>query len=133
MSFSNDQDQEVDIEGDSGRVPVKQLSGGERSYSTLCLLLALKEATQSPFLALDEVDVFMDERNRRVALELLTKVLTQHNDAQTIIISPLSLATIDSGPKVNIKMSSLFCGRVEQVFAENAGPESPADEGLDLV
>ena len=98
----NVHDQEEDADGDSGRVPVKQLSGGERSYSTLCLLLALKEATQSPFLALDEVDVFMDERNRRVALDLLTKVLTWHNDAQTIIISPLSLATIDSGPKVSI-------------------------------
>ena len=118
-----DQDQEVDIEGDSGRVPVKQLSGGERSYSTLCLLLALKEATQSPFLALDEVDVFMDERNRRVALELLTKVLTQHNDAQTIIISPLSLATIDSGPKVNIKIMHPI-DRTQQRL-----PFSAADQG----
>jgi len=55
-------------------VPVKQLSGGERSFSSLCLVLALKEATQTPFLALDEVDVFMDERNRRVALSVLTQV-----------------------------------------------------------
>jgi hypothetical protein len=36
-------------------VPVKQLSGGERSYSSVCLVLALKEATMTPLLALDEI------------------------------------------------------------------------------
>ena len=87
---------------DSGTVSVKQLSGGERSYSTLCLLLGLKDAANYPFLALDEVDVFMDERNRRVALKVLTDVLLGHNNSQTIIISPLSLATVSPGPQVKI-------------------------------
>ena len=41
---------------------------------SMCLVLALKEATQTPLLALDEFDVFMDERNRRVSLEILQKV-----------------------------------------------------------
>ena len=36
-------------------VPVKQLSGGERSFSSVCLVLALKEATMTPLLALDEI------------------------------------------------------------------------------
>ena len=45
-----------------------------RSYGRLCLVLALKEATQTPFLALDEFDVFMDERNRKVSLMTLCQV-----------------------------------------------------------
>lgn len=50
--------------------PVSRLSGGEKSFSTLCLILALKQANDSPLLALDEIDVFMDERSRRIALEV---------------------------------------------------------------
>jgi len=41
---------------------------------SLCLVLALKETARSPFLALDEFDVFMDERNRQLSLQILTKV-----------------------------------------------------------
>jgi hypothetical protein len=44
-------------------------------HGSLCLVLALKEATQTPFLALDEFDVFMDERNRKVSLMTLVQVL----------------------------------------------------------
>jgi len=90
MKMGDDEDEQ------SRCVPVRQLSGGERSFSSMCLVLALKAATQTPFLALDEFDVFMDERNRRLSLNILTDVLRLHGDSQTIIISPLSLSAIDA-------------------------------------
>ena len=47
---------------------VKQLSGGERSFATLCLLLALGHVIDTPFRILDEYDVFMDENVRSITL-----------------------------------------------------------------
>lgn len=38
-----------------------QLSGGERSYSMVALLLALWEGMPNPFRMIDEYDVCMDE------------------------------------------------------------------------
>ena len=38
---------------------VRELSGGERSYTTLALLIALGEAIECPFRVMDEFDIFM--------------------------------------------------------------------------
>jgi len=73
---------------------VKELSGGERSFSTLSMVLALSKVSASPFLAMDEFDVFMDETNRTAGLGMLVHVLRQKRDCQTIVISPLSMAAI---------------------------------------
>ncbi len=46
---------------------LKTLSGGERSFVTVCYLLALCKKLQGSFHALDEFDVFMDNVNRGVS------------------------------------------------------------------
>ena len=49
---------------------MKSLSGGERSFITVCFMLALAQVISSPFHCMDEFDVFMDAINRRVSLAL---------------------------------------------------------------
>lgn len=43
------------------------LSGGERSFTTACFIMALWEIMEAPFRCMDEFDVFMDMINRRVS------------------------------------------------------------------
>ena len=47
---------------------VKLLSGGERSYTTLALLLSLGDSLECPFRIMDEFDVFMDSVSRKVSI-----------------------------------------------------------------
>jgi chromosome segregation ATPase len=58
----------------SGR-ETKTLSGGEKSFSSICLLLSIWEAMGSPLRCLDEYDVFMDNVNRAVSTTMLVSLV----------------------------------------------------------
>ncbi|DBA94579.1 TPA: hypothetical protein ACH3X1_002162 [Trebouxia sp. C0004] len=78
---------------------LKQLSGGEKSYTTVAFALALGEWTQSPFRAMDEFDVFMDAINRRVAMENLFSNSLEHPDLQFIFLTPQDINAVEEAKK----------------------------------
>jgi structural maintenance of chromosomes protein 6 len=55
----------------------KTLSGGEKSYASICMLLAIWEAMGSSIRCLDEFDVFMDNVNRTIATQMLVCSLSR--------------------------------------------------------
>ncbi|KAL2917151.1 Structural maintenance of chromosomes protein 6 [Polyrhizophydium stewartii] len=82
----------------------KSLSGGEKSFATVCLLLALWESMASPFRALDEFDVFMDAVNRHLAIKLIIEnARDAEAQSQYILISPQNASRVkELGPDVRV-------------------------------
>ncbi|KAL9129739.1 MAG: hypothetical protein Q9217_001897 [Psora testacea] len=78
------------------------LSGGEKSFSTICLLLAIWEAMGAPIRALDEFDVFMDSVNREVSMHMMIQFARNSPGKQFILISPQS--TNKSLPDRDVKL-----------------------------
>uniref|UniRef100_A0A663MP69 Structural maintenance of chromosomes 6 n=1 Tax=Athene cunicularia TaxID=194338 RepID=A0A663MP69_ATHCN len=70
---------------------VRSLSGGERSFSTVCFILSLWSITESPFRCLDEFDVYMDMVNRRIAMDMIFKVADSQHHRQFILLTPQSM------------------------------------------
>ncbi|KAI1608713.1 myosin ATPase [Exophiala viscosa] len=85
----------------SGR-SARTLSGGEKSYSQVCLLLAMWEAMGAPIRCLDEFDVFMDAVNRNISVNLLIDGARQSIGRQFILISPGTKSDIKSAPDVKV-------------------------------
>ena len=83
---------------------VRQLSGGEKSYTTLSLLFALGHVSECPFRLMDEYDVFMDEGSRKLSLEMLTEYAftPEQKSRQFIIITPNNLNHVKTNPKIKI-------------------------------
>lgn len=78
------------------------LSGGERSFSTVCLLLSLWDIMESPFKAMDEFDVFMDPVNRRISTELIIKAARDRGNMQYIFLTPHDLGPIPIDDDIKI-------------------------------
>ncbi|KAK0611146.1 P-loop containing nucleoside triphosphate hydrolase protein [Immersiella caudata] len=74
--------------GDDRGRSTKTLSGGEKSFSSICLLLSIWEAMGSPLRCLDEFDVFMDNVNRAVSTNMLVTAARRSVNRQYIFITP---------------------------------------------
>ncbi|TPX09610.1 uncharacterized protein E0L32_009211 [Thyridium curvatum] len=84
---------EIQVEPDATRKTAsgrdtKTLSGGEKSFSSICLLLAIWEAMGSPLRCLDEFDVFMDNVNRAISTQMLVDAARRSVSRQYILITP---------------------------------------------
>ena len=66
----------------------KNLSGGERSFSTVALLLSMWDVTVCPMRCLDEWDVFLDLVNRKIAARILIEGAMASDSKQFILITP---------------------------------------------
>lgn len=70
---------------------MKELSGGERSYTQISLLIALGQCIECPFRVMDEFDVFMDAVNRDMAIQLLVQAAKREFGKQFIFVTPNDL------------------------------------------
>lgn len=92
----------VKSKADSDFTDVSNLSGGEKSYCLVSLLLSLWEVMECPFYCVDEFDVFMDDINRQAATSLLVKGASVMENRQFIFITPLSLNNMKMDDKVTV-------------------------------
>ncbi|KAI9743277.1 MAG: Structural maintenance of chromosomes protein 6 [Claussenomyces sp. TS43310] len=69
----------------------KTLSGGEKSFSNVCMLLALWEAMGAPLRCLDEFDVYMDSVNRDISTNMIIGAARRSVGRQYILITPLAI------------------------------------------
>lgn len=83
---------------------LKALSGGERSFSTVCFVLALWETMECPFRVMDEFDIFMDMGKRRVSLEMILEMTRRKSRSQFVFLTPIELPSIAAFDSVNIMM-----------------------------
>ncbi|SPQ94326.1 unnamed protein product (mitochondrion) [Plasmodiophora brassicae] len=72
----------------------KALSGGERSFTTLAFVVAIGESIRTPFRALDEFDIFMDNINRKIAINLLLELSKKYKNRQLILITPQDVSMV---------------------------------------
>jgi len=71
-------------------------SGGEKSVSTVCYLLALQQIHPMPFYIMDEIDAHLDVLNTK---RLATLVASKSGESQFIVIS-LKDTTISRADRV---------------------------------
>ncbi|XP_055569009.1 structural maintenance of chromosomes protein 6 [Falco cherrug] len=81
---------------------VRSLSGGERSFSTVCFILSLWSITESPFRCLDEFDVYMDMVNRRIAMDMILKVADSQQHRQFILLTPQNMSSVPASSRIRI-------------------------------
>ena len=88
--------------GEESARDIRTLSGGEKSYSTISLVLSLWEVMNPPFRILDEFDVFMDMVNRRLALAQIIHYAKESRKFQYVFLTPLNTSAIPVDDDVRI-------------------------------
>ncbi|XP_047429650.1 structural maintenance of chromosomes protein 6-like [Mugil cephalus] len=81
---------------------MRSLSGGERSFSTVCFVLSLWAITEAPFRCLDEFDVYMDMVNRRISMDMMLKVAAGQRYRQFIFLTPQSMGSLPESEIISI-------------------------------
>nr|XP_054485028.1 structural maintenance of chromosomes protein 6 isoform X2 [Agelaius phoeniceus] len=81
---------------------LRSLSGGERSFSTVCFILSLWNISESPFRCMDEFDVYMDMVNRRIAIDMILERADFQPYRQFILFTPLSMSSLPMSPHIHI-------------------------------
>ncbi|XP_074470796.1 structural maintenance of chromosomes protein 6 [Sebastes fasciatus] len=81
---------------------MRSLSGGERSFSTVCFVLSLWAITEAPFRCLDEFDVYMDMVNRRISMDMMLKVAASQRYRQFIFLTPQSMSSLPESKIIRI-------------------------------
>jgi len=77
----------------------RNLSGGERSFTTLAFELAMWEFSQSPIRVLDEFDVYMDDTYRKEAVKTLLELCGEQPRRQFLFITPQDMHPFLKGVK----------------------------------
>jgi len=76
-------------------------SGGERTFATVALILALWSNMQLPFYSIDEYDVYMDNINRITTTQLLMNAIENRKN-QFIFLTPQDVSHIKSADNIKI-------------------------------
>ncbi|MCP9262141.1 hypothetical protein DINM_005433 [Dirofilaria immitis] len=64
---------------------LRGLSGGERTYTSACFVMALWQAMETPIRCMDEFDVFLDLNNRKIVMELFADLATRQYPSHQFI------------------------------------------------
>ncbi|CAH0551726.1 unnamed protein product [Brassicogethes aeneus] len=83
-------------EGSQGMTTTANLSGGERSFSTVAFLYALWQCMDFPFYFLDEFDVYMDKLNRTKVFNILVGHANSRPDLQHVFLTPQDVSFLDA-------------------------------------
>ncbi|XP_056873039.1 structural maintenance of chromosomes protein 6-like [Takifugu flavidus] len=98
------------------------LSGGERSFSTVCFVLSLWPITEAPFRCLDEFDVYMDMVNRRISIDMMLKVADSQKNRQFIFLTPQSMSSLPECRRIHIVQLNDPVHGQTQMEQEGEGP-----------
>lgn len=94
--------QKDSMDATSQQKDVKALSGGERSFATIALLLGMGESLETPFRVLDEFDVFLDPVARKLTIDKLIMIAKNFPHRQFIFITPQDVSNVKTDPMLQV-------------------------------